>query len=211
MKSEGRSRTTKWWRFSAQMKSHCCVVPRTHTHLKSVSVHPWLTNLAWGLGRTVYFISKSEDQLHFATVPCNLQVLGRWFSRTGAVLPGLATWLHSWLPQKLQFLPTVVLLLQDALTSSLDANLLPSFDCAVSLFPSHPYCHLSSPLMTQTMDGCYLEAPLTLNMSWIAWDMWDNSEWLCANETKQVSEKAHKTSAVNKADFYMQSTHFWLG
>lgn len=32
-----------------------------------------------------------------------------------------------------------------------------------------------------------------------------------ADETKQVSEKAHKPPVLNKADFYMQSIHFWLG
>lgn len=36
MKSEGRPRIAEGWRFSARMNSRCCVVPRKHTHLKSV-------------------------------------------------------------------------------------------------------------------------------------------------------------------------------
>lgn len=37
MKSERKPRITEGWKFSAQVNSHCCVVPRKHTYLKSVS------------------------------------------------------------------------------------------------------------------------------------------------------------------------------
>lgn len=134
--------------------------------------------------------------LTWSSVPCELQVIARLRccpSRTCCL-----TSVPPWFSQKQQLLPTMVLLLQDALASSDVTFFLPLIVVCVPILSL-----LASFISSDYRVGCCLEALLALNLD--TWATWGKAIRLCAEET-EVSDKTHKIPVARQG--YLQSVQF---